>query len=133
VLSAAEPEDAWSRRVRMARAEKDHAKRRAALEQLAVSTDVANVPALALTCLAGLLEKVKAHARATQLLRRAQAQSLARLDAQAKVNSLRAVSPGRNPVTSVSDPTPGIPRGEPCLLRSPRPPRAEPSRQRAEV
>jgi hypothetical protein len=44
--------------------------------------------------------------------------TLARLDAQTKVNPLRAVSPGRNAVTSVSGPTPSVSRCELCLLRS---------------
>jgi serine/threonine-protein kinase len=72
VLAAAEPEDAWARLVRAARAEKDDGKRRAALEKLAASADVAKVPARALTRLAGQLEKVEAQASAARLLRRAQ-------------------------------------------------------------
>jgi serine/threonine-protein kinase len=74
VLAAAESEDAWGRQVRAARAEQDQAKRRAALEHLAVSADIAKVPARALTRLAGQLEKVEAHAGAAHLLRRAQRQ-----------------------------------------------------------
>jgi serine/threonine-protein kinase len=74
VLAAAEPEDAWGQQVRAARAEKDDATRRAALEKLAASADVAKVPARALTGLAGQLEKVEAHASAAQLLRRTQQQ-----------------------------------------------------------
>jgi tetratricopeptide (TPR) repeat protein len=70
VLAAAESEDALSRQVRVARAEKDNAKRRTALEQLAASVDVAKVPARALTRFA---QRLDAAARAT-LLRRAQAQ-----------------------------------------------------------
>jgi tetratricopeptide (TPR) repeat protein len=69
VLEAAEPEDAWGRQVRAARAEKDNAKRRAALEKLATSADIARVPARALTRLAERL----APAPRVVLLRRAQA------------------------------------------------------------
>ncbi|HLN27340.1 MAG TPA: tetratricopeptide repeat protein [Gemmataceae bacterium] len=69
VLAAAEPEDAWGRQVRAARAEKDDAKRRAALEKLAASADVGKVPARALTGLAWQLDP----APRVALLRRAQA------------------------------------------------------------
>jgi serine/threonine-protein kinase len=69
VLAAAEPEDAWGRQFRAACAEKDDAKRRAALEQLAAAADVAKVPARALTRLAGRLDP----APQVALLRRAQA------------------------------------------------------------
>jgi tetratricopeptide (TPR) repeat protein len=70
VLAAAEPEADWARQVRAARAVKDVAKRRVALEQLASSVDVANVPARALARLAGSLGP----ARRVALLRRAQTQ-----------------------------------------------------------
>jgi serine/threonine-protein kinase len=70
VLAAAEPDDAWSRQLRTARAMKGTARRRAALEKLATSADVAKVPARALTQLARQL----APAPQAALLRRAQAQ-----------------------------------------------------------
>jgi serine/threonine-protein kinase len=70
VLEAAESSDAWGRKVRAARAEKDEARRRAALEKLASSTNVAKVPAQALTRLARQL----APAAGVALRRRAQAQ-----------------------------------------------------------
>jgi serine/threonine-protein kinase len=70
VLAAVEPEDAWVRQVRAARAEKDHAKIRAALEKLAASADIARVPVRALTELAKRLDP----ASQVTLLRRAQAQ-----------------------------------------------------------
>jgi serine/threonine-protein kinase len=69
VLAAAEPADAWGRQVRAARAEKDGAKRKATLEALAASADVAKVPARALTQLAKRLDPGPRVA----LLRRAQA------------------------------------------------------------
>jgi tetratricopeptide (TPR) repeat protein len=69
VLEAAEPKDAWGRHVRAARAEKYEAKRRTALEKLAVSADIARVPARALTRLAERL----APAPQVALLRRTQA------------------------------------------------------------
>jgi serine/threonine-protein kinase len=76
VLEAADPDDAWGRKVRAARRERDAAKRRAALEALAASADVEKVPARALTQLAfpgadvehGALRP----ASAAKLLRRAQ-------------------------------------------------------------
>lgn len=70
VLAAAEPEDAWGRHVRAARAETDDAKKKATLAALAESADVAKVPARALTHLAGRLDP----APRVALLRRAQAQ-----------------------------------------------------------
>jgi superkiller protein 3 len=70
VLAAAEPDDALGRQVRAARAEKDLAKRRVALEKLAASVDVTKVPAHGLTRLAQRL----APASRVALLRRAQAQ-----------------------------------------------------------
>jgi serine/threonine-protein kinase len=70
VLGAIEPDEAWSRRVRAARAEKDEAKRRAALEKLAASADVTKIPARSLT---GLADRLPPAPRAA-LLRRAQAQ-----------------------------------------------------------
>jgi superkiller protein 3 len=52
VLEAAEPNDAWGRKVRAARREPDRVKQQAALEALAASADVDNVPVRALTRLA---------------------------------------------------------------------------------
>jgi tetratricopeptide (TPR) repeat protein/serine/threonine protein kinase len=52
VLEAAEPEDAWGRKMRAARRETDSAKRQTALEALAASADVEKVPVRALTRLA---------------------------------------------------------------------------------
>jgi Tfp pilus assembly protein PilF len=90
VLAAAEPEDAWGRQVRAARAEKDDAKRRAALEKLAASADVARVPARALTRLAGRLDP----AARVALLRRAQAQYPADFWINHDLgNALQAVTP----------------------------------------
>jgi serine/threonine-protein kinase len=68
VLEAAEPDDAWSRKVRAARRETDRVKRQAALEALAKSARVANLSALALTRLASSLRPPQA----AGLLRRAQ-------------------------------------------------------------
>jgi serine/threonine-protein kinase len=77
VLSATEPEDAWTRQVRDARAEKDKAKRRATLAALAASVDVRKVPIRALTRLAQLgavgEEDGLEPAEAVKLLRRVQA------------------------------------------------------------
>jgi serine/threonine-protein kinase len=70
VLEAAEPDDAWSRKVRAARRESDGVKRQAALEALAKSAKVAELPARALTRLADGL----CPAQAAELLRRAQRQ-----------------------------------------------------------
>jgi serine/threonine-protein kinase len=70
LLEAAEAEDAWGRKLWAARAEKDPAKRRAALERLAASANVAQVPARALTRLGNHLNP----AARVALLRRAQAQ-----------------------------------------------------------
>jgi tetratricopeptide (TPR) repeat protein len=67
VLEAAEP-DAWGRQVRAARLETDAVKRQAALEALAKSARVAELPARALARLAGHLSPPQA----AQLLRRAQ-------------------------------------------------------------
>jgi serine/threonine-protein kinase len=68
VLEAAEPDDAWGRKVRAARRESDAVKRQAALEALARSATVAEVPARALTRLA----KQLGPSQAAELLRRAQ-------------------------------------------------------------
>jgi eukaryotic-like serine/threonine-protein kinase len=68
VLEAAEPDDAWGRKVRKARRERDAVKRQAALEALAKSARVAELPARALTRLADELGP----AQAAALLRRAQ-------------------------------------------------------------
>jgi tetratricopeptide (TPR) repeat protein len=68
VLEAAEPQDGWGRYVRVARRETDPARRQAALEGLAKSTDVARVSAQALTRLAGQLRPTQQ----AELLRRAQ-------------------------------------------------------------
>jgi serine/threonine-protein kinase len=90
VLAAAEPEDAWGRQVRAARAEKDVAKRRAALEKLAASADVSKVPARALARLAGRLDP----AARVALLRRAQAQYPADFWVNHNLGqALRAVTP----------------------------------------
>jgi serine/threonine-protein kinase len=68
VLTAIEPDDAWSRQARAARGEKDTAKRRAVLAKLAASADLANVPAPALIGLAVQLDPVAS----VEFLRRAQ-------------------------------------------------------------
>jgi serine/threonine-protein kinase len=68
VLEQAEPDDAWGRQVWAARRETDPAKRRAALERLADSARVADLPPRALTQLSGHLRL----ARAAALLRQAQ-------------------------------------------------------------
>jgi tetratricopeptide (TPR) repeat protein len=52
VLAAAEPDDAWGRKVRAARREPAAAKRQAALEALLASADFRNLPARSLTRLA---------------------------------------------------------------------------------
>ncbi len=70
VLEAAEPDDAWGKKVRSARRESDVVKRQAALEALAKSATVAELPARALTRLAGGLRPPQA----VELLRRAQRQ-----------------------------------------------------------
>jgi serine/threonine-protein kinase len=79
VLSATEPQDAWTRQVRDGRAEKDGTKRRAALAALAASVDVEKVPISALTRLAALdvlgEEDALEPAAAAKLLRRVQAHS----------------------------------------------------------
>jgi serine/threonine-protein kinase len=67
VLDAAD-RDPWGRQVRAVRALKDPARRRAGLEKLAASADVATVPAQALTLLAQRLRP----SQAVDLLRRAQ-------------------------------------------------------------
>jgi tetratricopeptide (TPR) repeat protein len=67
VLEAAD-NDAWTRKVRLARQEADPARRQAALAALAESADVAQLPARALTRLARHLPP----SRAVLLLRRAQ-------------------------------------------------------------
>jgi serine/threonine-protein kinase len=69
VLEAAEADD-WGRQLRAARRETDPAKRQAALEALAKSAKVEELPAQALTRLAGQLRP----AQAMELLRRAQQQ-----------------------------------------------------------
>jgi serine/threonine-protein kinase len=69
VLEAAEPDDAWGRQLRAARAEPDAVKRRAALEKMAASADPTKVPAAALFRLARHLDPESQVA----LLRRAQA------------------------------------------------------------
>jgi tetratricopeptide (TPR) repeat protein len=74
VAAAAEPDEGWTKAFRAARAEKDPGKRRAALEKLAESADVRQVPVPALTRLARQLEVVGARASAVGLLRRAQQQ-----------------------------------------------------------
>jgi serine/threonine-protein kinase len=77
IRNAIEPEDAWSRQVRAARAEKDKSKRRAALSALATSADVERIPVRALTRLAilgALFEEDNLEpTEAVKLLRRVQA------------------------------------------------------------
>ncbi len=68
VQEAAEPDDAWGRKLRSARRESDAGKRQAALETLAKSAKVAEVPARALTRLARQLGQPQA----AELLRRTQ-------------------------------------------------------------
>jgi serine/threonine-protein kinase len=70
VLAAAEPDTPWSQQVRAARAEQDEARRRMALEKLAASADVTQLPAQALARLGQRLEPAPRLA----LLRRAQRQ-----------------------------------------------------------
>jgi tetratricopeptide (TPR) repeat protein len=70
VLEAAEPDDVWGQKVRAARRETDAVKRQAALEALTKSAKVAELPALALDCLAYGLRPLQA----ATLLRRAQRQ-----------------------------------------------------------
>jgi tetratricopeptide (TPR) repeat protein len=67
VLEAAEPDDAWGRKVRAAHRETDAVKRQAALETLAKSARVTELPAWALTRLAHGLRPTQA----VELLRRA--------------------------------------------------------------
>jgi tetratricopeptide (TPR) repeat protein len=68
VLEAAEPDDAWGRQVRAARRETDAGKRQEALEALAKSARITELPARALTQLAQQLRPPQA----VELLRRAQ-------------------------------------------------------------
>ncbi|MFO0845960.1 MAG: serine/threonine-protein kinase [Gemmataceae bacterium] len=68
VMEAAEPDDAWSRRVRAARRVTDRARRQAALDALAKSARVTELPARALTRLAWYLRPPQA----AELLRQAQ-------------------------------------------------------------
>jgi serine/threonine-protein kinase len=70
VLAAAEPDEAWSRQMRAARAVKDPAQRQTALDRLAASADETKLPARRLTQLALQLRPVAQVA----LLRRAQTQ-----------------------------------------------------------
>jgi serine/threonine-protein kinase len=72
VLVAAEPAKGWILQFRSARDEKDEDRRKTALEKLAAADDVGTLPARALDRLARQLDKVKAHASAARLLRRAQ-------------------------------------------------------------
>ncbi|HTU90936.1 MAG TPA: tetratricopeptide repeat protein, partial [Gemmataceae bacterium] len=67
VMEATEPDDAWGRKMRVARRETDAVKRQAALEALAKSAKIAELPARALTRLAGGLSP----SQAAELLRRA--------------------------------------------------------------
>ncbi len=68
LLEAAEPDDAWGRKVRSARRENDVVKRQVALEALAKSAKVAELPPQTLTRLALQLGP----SQAAELLRRAQ-------------------------------------------------------------
>jgi serine/threonine-protein kinase len=77
VLEAAEPDDAWTGKVRNARRETDPARRQAALEALAKSVDVEKVPIRALTRLLAASGRPGGGyplrpAQAVELLRRAQ-------------------------------------------------------------
>src|SRR5262249_20083275 len=71
VLAAAEPPDGWGRRLQAASAEKDLAKRQAALEKLAAEPGVEKLPARSLEKLYLRLWSVGAQASAVRLLRRA--------------------------------------------------------------
>jgi superkiller protein 3 len=77
VLEAVEPENTWGRKVRAARREPDALKRQAALEALAASADVDQVPLRALTRLAYRAKYAGGNALrptvAVKLLRRVQA------------------------------------------------------------
>ena len=73
MLEAAEPAEGWTHQFRAARDEKDDARRKTALEKLATD-DVGTLPVRALTRLAMELDRVKSHATAARLLRRAQQQ-----------------------------------------------------------
>jgi tetratricopeptide (TPR) repeat protein len=74
VLAAAEPAEGWTRQFRAARQEKDEAKRKRALENLAAADDVVTRPVRDLTRLAWQLDKVDAQVSRVRLLRRAQQQ-----------------------------------------------------------
>ena len=86
VPAAAEPDAAWSLQVRAARAEKDGARRRVALEKPAASADAAHLPARSLTRLARQLAPAPKEA----LLRRAHR----RYPADFWVNHDLGVAPG---------------------------------------
>lgn len=70
VLQAVKPDDTWGSKVRAARQEPDAERSRTALEELADTADIRQLPARALTSLARLLSLPKA----VELLRRAQRQ-----------------------------------------------------------
>jgi serine/threonine-protein kinase len=72
VAAATEPDEGWTEKLQTALKEKDLAKRRAALEQLAREADIEKVPVRALTQLASRLQAVQAPASAVALLRRTQ-------------------------------------------------------------
>jgi serine/threonine-protein kinase len=71
VLEAAEPQAGWTRGMRAASAEKEPAKRRAALEKLTEEADVRTLPAHSLRRLAARLRWVGTAESAVRLLRRA--------------------------------------------------------------
>jgi serine/threonine-protein kinase len=72
VAVATAPADGWARRSRAAQAEKDRARRRAALLELARQADPDRVPAAALAALAKRLGLARCEADAARLLERAQ-------------------------------------------------------------
>jgi tetratricopeptide (TPR) repeat protein len=74
VRVAADPQDAWTRRLLTVRQIKDRVRLREGLEKLEAQTDVSKVPALSLVRLAGALESVQADARALRLRRATQQQ-----------------------------------------------------------
>lgn len=71
VVAAADPDEGWTRDFRAARAEKDAAARRAALEKLATDAEVRKLPARTLTLLAQQLRNSGAAASALHMLERA--------------------------------------------------------------
>ncbi len=72
VAAALEPEEEWARHLRTTLEQRDLAKRRVALEQLAREADLEKVPVSTLTRLAARLQEVQGHSGAVALLRRTQ-------------------------------------------------------------